>query len=187
MDNNIKNKNNSANEYLEILRKGNKRYRRRNIIHRKRLHKPMKSQSPFATILACSDSRTDPNIIFDQKLGSLFNVRNAGNIASNEALGTIEYGVGILKTSLVLILGHTYCGAVEAAISEDEFDGKLDIIVSKVRDNIHFERNTKEAEIKNILKTMELVKKNPVVKEEKAFVTGAYFDVVSGEVVFLEE
>jgi carbonic anhydrase len=75
------------------------------------------AQSPFATILGCSDSRVPVETIFDQGPGDLFVVRLAGNIVSAEALGSIEYAIEILGSGLVMVLGHTGCGAVQAAIS----------------------------------------------------------------------
>lgn len=74
-------------------------------------------QQPFAAVLGCSDSRVPVEIVFDQRLGSLFVVRVAGNIVNAEALGSIEFAVAILKCKLIVVLGHERCGAVEAAIN----------------------------------------------------------------------
>lgn len=81
------------------------------------------SQSPFAVILSCSDSRVPVDIVFDQEPGNIFGVRVAGNFVDPNGLGSIEYSVAVLKSSLVLVLGHTDCGAVKAAVKYVK-DGK---------------------------------------------------------------
>ena len=75
------------------------------------------SQHPFAIILACADSRVAPEIIFDQNIGDIFVIRNAGNLVDDHVQGSIEYAVEHLGTRLVVVLGHEHCGAVSAAIS----------------------------------------------------------------------
>ena len=77
-------------------------------------------QHPFAVVLCCSDSRIAPEIIFDQKLGDLFVIRNAGNVVDEEVLGSIEYAVEHLETSLVVVMGHAACGAVTATYNGDD-------------------------------------------------------------------
>lgn len=73
-------------------------------------------QSPFAIILSCSDSRVPVETIFDQPPGNIFGVRVAGNFVDDSGLGSIEYSIAVLKSSLILVLGHTHCGAVKAAV-----------------------------------------------------------------------
>src|SRR6266446_507108 len=89
------------------------------------------TQHPFAIIVACSDSRTGPELVFDQNLGDIFVIRTAGNLIDDHALGTIEYGAAHLGARLIVVLGHERCGAVEAALASDHAPGH---IASLVRD-----------------------------------------------------
>ncbi len=89
------------------------------------------AQHPFAIIVACSDSRTGPELVFDQNLGDIFVIRTAGNLIDDHALGTIEYGAAHLGARLIVVLGHERCGAVEAALASDHAPGH---IASLVRD-----------------------------------------------------
>jgi carbonic anhydrase len=82
-----------------------------------------KAQHPFAVILACADSRTAPEIIFDEVIGHLFVIRNAGNLVDEHALGSIEYAVEHLGTRLIVVLGHERCGAVTAAVASNTAPG----------------------------------------------------------------
>ncbi len=92
-----------------------------------------KGQSPFATILSCSDSRVAPELIFDEGLGDIFIVRVAGNVVQSTTLGSIEYGVEHLKTPLLVILGHESCGAVKATIeAKGKPEGNIGAILKKI-------------------------------------------------------
>lgn len=111
-------------EALEILQQGNDRFTRNVSAHRDLLSVVniiKDRQHPFAAILSCSDSRTSTELIFDQGLGDLFSVRLAGNIASRKAIGSLEYSCKYLGSKLIVVLGHTNCGAVKAAC--DRFTG----------------------------------------------------------------
>ncbi|MGH2597817.1 MAG: carbonic anhydrase, partial [Dehalococcoidia bacterium] len=94
-------------------------------------------QRPFAAIVACADSRVPPEVVFDQGLGDLFDCRVAGNFVDLGIAGGIEFAVGVLGVSAVLVLGHEECGAVKAAIEAvttgEEFSPNLDVIVDNVR------------------------------------------------------
>ena len=91
------------------------------------------SQHPFAVILGCADSRTAPEIIFDQNIGDLFVVRNAGNLVDDHVLGSIEYAVEHLGARLIVVLGHERCGAVSAALAGDTAPGHVQSIVSDIQ------------------------------------------------------
>ena len=98
-------------------------------------------QEPFAVILGCSDSRVPPEIVFDQGLGDLFVIRGAGNIATPSEVGSVEYAVRFLGTRLVMVLGHTRCGAVRAALEDLERSGgakspNLGSIVDRIRPSV---------------------------------------------------
>src|SRR6266403_2290773 len=110
------------------LKAGNGRYTSGNLQHpgqtAERRTELANTQHPFATILSCSDSRVPPEIVFDQGLGDLFIVRVAGNVINDEGLGSIEYGVEVLGARLIVVLGHSSCGAVDAAMKTVAAKGK---------------------------------------------------------------
>jgi len=91
------------------------------------------SQHPFAVILGCADSRTAPEIIFDQNIGDLFVIRTAGNLVDDHALGSIEYAVEHLGTRLIVVLGHERCGAVTAALASATAPGHVQSLVSDIQ------------------------------------------------------
>ena len=109
-----------ADEALETLKQGNRAYQTdspvRAVQGRERRIEIALGQTPFVVLVSCSDSRVSPEILFGRGLGELFIVRNAGNCVDTAALGSIEYGVSQLGVPLVLVMGHSRCGAVEAAI-----------------------------------------------------------------------
>ncbi|MCH7779512.1 MAG: carbonic anhydrase, partial [Acidobacteria bacterium] len=113
----------SAREALEILREGNRRFasgmrsRDRHLSHARRTEMA-KEQEPFAIILGCSDSRVPAEIVFDQGLGDLFVIRVAGNIVAPSQVGSVEFAATRFGTRLVVVLGHSRCGAVEATLQE---------------------------------------------------------------------
>lgn len=97
-----------------------------------RLHEVAQAQYPFATILSCADSRVPAEIVFDQGIGDIFDVRIAGNIATPEALGSIEYAVALLGTPLLMVLGHERCGAVTAAVKNEPLPGEIGSFVKAI-------------------------------------------------------
>jgi len=109
----------TAQDALEQLKQGNQRFiedRRDGVIDNARLTEIASGQHPFAVILGCADSRVPAELIFDQGLGDLFVIRVAGNIAAPSQIGSVEYAAAELGTRLVVVLGHTSCGAVQATI-----------------------------------------------------------------------
>lgn len=121
---------------LELLKEGNARYVQgrhaggQDAAHRRSLL--TKGQYPFAVILGCADSRTAPEILFDQSLGDLFVCRVAGNVTDPVVLGSIEYAVEHLKCPLVVVLGHTGCGAVKAAVGGGHAEGNIAALIGHV-------------------------------------------------------
>ncbi|MBF0285962.1 MAG: carbonic anhydrase [Magnetococcales bacterium] len=89
-------------------------------------------QQPFVTILSCSDSRVPVEYIFDRGIGDLFVIRVAGNVCDTDEIGTMEYGAGHLGTPLILVLGHTKCGAVTAVVNEDKVGGSIPKLVDNI-------------------------------------------------------
>lgn len=136
----------SAQEALQRLRDGNRRYAsdaRSSDIHtsQARRQELLDGQQPFAIILGCSDSRAPAELIFDQGLGDLFVIRVAGNIVAPSQVGSVEYAAAVCSTRLVVVLGHTMCGAVQATIGELERPSEnrspnLHSIVDRIRPSV---------------------------------------------------
>lgn len=97
-----------------------------------RLREVTQAQHPFATVLSCADSRVPVEIVFDQGIGDIFDVRIAGNIATPESLGSIEYAVALLGTPLLMVLGHERCGAVTAAVKNEALPGEIGTFVQAI-------------------------------------------------------
>ncbi len=122
---------------LKKLQAGNARYAGKSVSAGKSTAKARaataQGQHPFAIIVGCADSRTSPEIIFDQNLGDLFVIRTAGNLVDDYALGSIEYAVEHLGARLVVVLGHERCGAVKAAVAGGSAPGHVGAIVKDIR------------------------------------------------------
>lgn len=126
-----------ANQALAALFAGNRRYVAGQSAHPHQTSgwraETARGQNPFATILTCSDSRVPPEIIFDCGLGDLFVVRVAGNVLDDVVLGSIEYAAEHLGVSLVLVLGHSHCGAVTAAVEGGHAHGHIGSLTERLR------------------------------------------------------
>ena len=127
----------SADAALAKLKEGNLRFTTGEVSQAKptsaRRAETAQAQHPFAIIVACADSRTAPELVFDQNLGDLFVVRTAGNLVDDHALGSIEYAVAHLGARLIVVLGHTGCGAVKAALASDHAPGHIDSLVRDIQ------------------------------------------------------
>ncbi len=185
---------------LEKLMQGNARYVSGHIskkesggAYRKEL---AKGQHPFAVVVACSDSRVSPSIIFDEGLGNIFVVRTAGNIVDPIAVGSIEYGVEHLHAPLVMVLGHESCGAVTAAVESKSIpEGNIGEIVKKIMPAVKKAKASLKkgdnliyaSTIENVKDVAgEIVKKSKIISEEmhegKVKVVGAYYSISTGKV-----
>lgn len=126
----------SGDRALQKLMEGNKRYASARTAHPNqtpaRRAEVIEGQHPFAVIVACSDSRVPPEIIFDQGLGDVFVVRLAGHVLNDEALGSIEYAVDHLGTRLIMVLGHDGCGAVTAAVKGGGAPGHIGSVMNAI-------------------------------------------------------
>lgn len=192
---------NPSKNSLERLIKGNERYVSSNTVcHEDWSAKRaalVENQNPFAVIVACSDSRVPPEIIFDQTLGSLFIVRIAGNVVDDFAVGSVEYGVNVLGADLVLILGHSNCGAVDAALKGMKFDNHIQEVVNAIQPALvgikgdsgdQLEKATK-ANVQNVkekLKTSTPVL-SKLLESGKLQILGGYYHLDSGKVEFLDK
>ena len=139
-------------------------------------------QKPFAVIVTCSDSRVSPEIYFDQKLGDIFVIRNAGNIADTTTLGSIEYAVTHLKVPLVVVVGHSRCGAVNGALNSGEYSENLQIVINTIRSVTKDSKTLEDAVHANIDHVVKRISENKIIKRMGAKVIGAYYNVESGEV-----
>lgn len=189
----------SAKSAIEKLEQGNKRFVKSQLKHPDQSFKNriegLKGQHPFAVILTCSDSRVSPEIIFDQGLGDLFEVRNAGNVIDDHVIGSIEYAVAHLHSPVVIVLGHQDCGAVKAAIEHDEETPHIKSLVDAIAPAVKRAEKLKgdlydNAIRENIkLSVSELKKSKPILnnafKQGKVEIIGAYYHIDSGEVEFL--
>ncbi len=189
---------------LEKLLNGNSRYAEQHPIHPdqtlERLRDLKKGQRPFAVVVSCSDSRVPPELIFDQGLGDLFVIRTAGNVIGDYELGSIEYAVEHLKTSLVMVLGHENCGAVSAFIEHkhDTLSNHIQAIVNYLKaekEEMALDENRPDylaAAVRanvvhgvNLLKTAAPTLKNLVEKKEIQIV-GAVYDLDDGKITIIK-
>lgn len=129
--------NEAARRALDDLLRGNERYAGGRPAHPRgdagRRAETAGGQRPFAAVVSCSDSRVPPEILFDQGIGDLFVVRTAGGVLDDAAIGSLEYAVEHLRVPLLVVLGHTRCGAVEAAIAGGRAPGRIARLVEALR------------------------------------------------------
>jgi carbonic anhydrase len=151
-------------------------------------------QNPFAVILGCSDSRIPPEIIFDQGLGDLFVVRVAGNIIDDVVLGSIEYAALHLHTPLIMVLGHSQCGAIGATVVGNDLEGHLPILASAIQPALDSTQglsnlvdNTAKVNAKMV--SEQLRQSTPILLElvlkSDLKVVATYYDLQTGEVEIL--
>ncbi len=191
----------SKTESLERLKAGNARYVSGSLTHPHqdigRRTKLAGGQSPFAIVLGCADSRTSPELVFDQGLGDLFVVRVAGNMANDQNIGSIEYSVEHLNSRLIVVLGHERCGAVKASreilASGGKAPGHIGSLIDAIKPAVESTKNadmeeTVKANVKNVVK--QLRESGPILKEMvdkgELGVVGAYYDLDTGAVTFFE-
>ncbi|KIA78646.1 Carbonic anhydrase 2 [Parachlamydia acanthamoebae] len=184
-------------EAIQRLMEGNQRYVKdqllhpdRNLIRREAIGS---RQEPFAVILGCADSRVSPEIIFDQGIGDLFIVRVAGNVAGPVEVDSIDFSAEYLHSSVILVLGHESCGAVNAVLNKQTQD--IEAVAALIEPAIQSVRgkegdllaNAVKANVRAIvaqLKETSVVKR--LMKENKIKVIGGYYELVSGKVVLLD-
>ena len=191
---------------LDILKEGNGRFvnnlkANRNLLQQ--VNETSAGQFPFATILSCMDSRTSAELIFDQGLGDIFSIRVAGNVLNSDILGSMEYATKVVGTKILIVLGHTKCGAIVGACNGVKL-GNLTGLLDKVSPAIESEKTTLEHRdggnptfVNNVTKlnvslTIARVRKeSPIVAEleqEQAIkIIGAVYDVDNGQVEFFDQ
>lgn len=146
----------------------------------------VEGQHPYAIVICCSDSRVIPEHIFSADIGDLFVIRVAGNVLDNHQLGSIEYAASHLHCNQIIVLGHTGCGAVSAALSGHS-DGFIQYITNDIQEAIGDERDPKRACCLNVLHNVDRLKKefadHPEIDEVE--ISGGVYDIISGEVEWL--
>ncbi len=152
-------------------------------------------QAPFAAILACADSRVPPEVLFDEGLGDLFVVRVAGNILNDQLLGSLEYAAAHLNTPLIMVMGHTSCGAIGAVAQGAELEGHIASLAPAIQPAVDKVKGMEGDLTDNAAKEVarmtrdELIKSEPIiadlVKEGKLMIVAGFYDLESGVVEVL--
>lgn len=190
---------------LDLLKEGNKRFVNNLKINRNLLQQANETsdgQHPFAVILSCIDSRTSAELIFDQGLGDIFSVRIAGNVVNEDILGSMEFGCKVAGAKIVVVLGHTKCGAVKGAC-DDVVLGNLTKLIHKIKPAVEQENSTianrnssnsifvenvaalnVKLSVKNILHQSAII--SEMVENGQITIIGGIHNISSGEVIFFE-
>jgi carbonic anhydrase len=185
----------------ELLREGNKRFINNlnaDHDHLELINQTREGQYPFAVILSCMDSRTSVELIFDQGLGDLFSIRVAGNIVNNDILASIEYAIKYVGSKVLMVLGHTECGAIKSA-KQGITDGHITDLLKRIQPSISkallyddkdhlFDDKVAYANVENSLE--EILNRSKIVKEmfEKGEIgiLGAEYNIENGRVDFFK-
>jgi carbonic anhydrase len=195
----------SADEAMRVLKAGNARYVEGKLQHphqdrARRALTAAQGQHPLAAVLTCSDSRAPAEIIFDQGIGDLFVVRVAGNVAATDEIGSIEYAVDVRAVPLVVVLGHTQCGAVGAVLDGTKLPPNVAKLVAPIKpavdkareDNPDADKDVllKAAITDNVWQAMDdMLRQSPIIREKvkdgRVQVVGALYDLDSGQVQWL--
>ena len=196
----------SPRQALDVLAEGNLRFVSNQTSHtdfQSLIEMTKDKQHPFTSFLSCSDSRAPVEMLFDQVLGDVFSVRLAGNIASDKAIGSLEFASKYLGSKLIVVLGHTRCGAVKAAC--DNFrEGHIGEIINHIRPAVRKETTILEhrdsnneafvakvcelnvrTQLKQILHSSDIIE--DLLNDKQIGLVGAVYDIASGKVRFLED
>ncbi|MES2761789.1 MAG: carbonic anhydrase family protein [Bacteroidota bacterium] len=191
---------------IEILKKGNERFQNnlkanRNLLQQ--VNETSDGQHPFAVILSCIDSRTSAELIFDQGLGDIFSIRIAGNIVNEDILGSMEFACKVAGAKIIVVLGHSKCGAIKGACDNVEL-GNLTALLTKIKPAIDEEttvtkdRNSKNGDYVekvaqlNVKKTVDaIIERSPILKEMidsgAIGIFGGMHDISTGLVEFYSD
>jgi carbonic anhydrase len=190
---------------LQILKEGNERFVNNIKAHRnllEQVNETRTGQFPFAAILSCIDSRTSAELIFDQGLGDIFSIRIAGNILNEDILGSMEFACKIAGSKLIVVLGHTNCGAIEGACNNVVL-GHVTTLLNKIKPAIEMENTTVQERNSKNLSFVQNVTRNNVfnvvqkVREQSSIlkemeqskqirIVGGLHDLETGKVTFFE-
>lgn len=191
---------------LDLLKEGNKRFVNNLKVNRNLLQQANETsdgQHPFAVILSCIDSRTSAELIFDQGLGDIFSIRIAGNILNEDILGSMEFGCKVAGAKIIVVLGHSKCGAIKGACDHVEM-GSLTQLLSKIQPAIDDEktiinnRNSDNSEFVekvaalNVKRTVQtIMDRSPILRDliasKEVGIVGGVHDITMGEVYFYQD
>ncbi len=186
---------------FELLVEGNKRFvsaLNKDHDHLEMINETREGQYPFAVILSCMDSRTSAELIFDQGLGDLFSIRVAGNIVNKDIIGSIEYAVKYVGSKVLMVLGHTECGAIKSAkagVKDGHITGLLELIKPSLSKALLRDKKdclfSDPAAYSNVENSLEcILNESEIVKDLFAKgeigIVGAVYNVESGEVDFFK-
>jgi len=187
----------SPNDAIQELLNGNKRFvesKPVNTDYKKQMNETKTGQKPHSVILSCMDSRVPPEIVFDQGIGNIFVIRVAGNIEDDNVLGSLEYAVEHAGSKLIVVMGHSHCGAVTGAVKDVKL-GHLTQLVDQIKPAIKSDpnapgtidetaKNSVKITISDILSKSDIIRE--MVKEKKVAILGAFYDIETGVITFLE-
>ena len=192
---------------LNFLKKGNERFQgnlkaNRNLLEQ--VNDTSEGQFPFATILSCIDSRVSAELVFDQGLGDIFSIRIAGNFINEDILGSMEFACKLAGTKLIVVLGHTSCGAIKGACDHARM-GNLTALINKIEPAVAAVKEPKDeglrnsgnlefvdnVSIMNVEKALENVRERSRILAEmeennEIMIKGAMYDIKNGKVTFLD-
>lgn len=178
-----------AEEALQLLKEGNQRFVKNELAPKDDYAAYREvlagGQKPYAVVLCCADSRVAPEIYFDQKLGDIFVIRNAGNVVDEVVLGSIEYGCEHLGSPLVVVVGHTSCGAVTAAVQGGEVPPNIGEIMKKIVPSINGETVVNKVAAASAKEMARQVAEDHILQHLGTKVVAALYDIQSGEVEWL--
>jgi carbonic anhydrase len=188
---------------IQRLKDGNARFVKGKLLNRdlrKQVRETSSGQYPFATVLSCMDSRTSSELLFDQGIGDIFNARLAGNIASDEVLGSLEFASKVAGSKLIAVIGHTSCGAIKGAVDDVKL-GHLDSVLREIKPAVETTRashpeppqalvdEVAAANVKHVIGVIR--EKSPILREmlEKGeiAIVGGMYDLKTGKVAFYEK
>lgn len=188
----------------QVLQEGNQRFVSNLKINRnllQQMNETAEGQYPFAVVLSCMDSRTSVELIFDQGLGEIFSIRVAGNIVNDDILGSMEYACKVAGAKLIVVLGHTRCGAIKGACDDVEM-GNLTGLLKKIKpamqktedngDYIHKHIYSEKVAYANVVHSMDQIFQRSAIlrdmfRKESIGVVGGMYSVESGRVHFIRE
>ena len=190
---------------LQFLKEGNVRFQNnlkanRNLLEQ--VNDTAEGQFPFATILSCIDSRVSAELVFDQGLGDIFSIRIAGNFSNQDILGSMEFACKLAGTKLIVVLGHTSCGAVKGACDHARM-GNLTALINKIEPAVYAVEEPKDADLrnssnlefvdavskKNVEMTLDNIRSQSVIlkeMEQEGAIIGAMYDISDGSVTFYD-
>ncbi len=189
---------NTPDDALAELKNGNQRFvdgKLTNTDYMEQIERTKSDQHPHSLILSCLDSRIPPEIIFDQGIGNIFVARVAGNVEDPNILGSMEFATKVKGTKLIVVMGHNHCGAIKGAVDDAEL-GNLTQLVNQIKPAITGDtsnvallldetaKNNVKITIEHIFNDSSVIRE--LVKEGKVKIVGAFYDITSGKVSFIE-